>query len=86
MAKTVKCVKLGIDAEGMDFAPLPGELGQRILDNVSSQAWAGWLEHQTMLINEYRLSMAKASARQYLMKELEYYFFGGERPEPPQAE
>jgi len=88
VAQQVKCIKLGIEAEGLDYAPLPGELGQRILENVSSQAWQGWLEHQTMLINEHRLSLAKPEARKFLMEELEKYFFGegsdlpeGARPE-----
>lgn len=75
MAKTVQCVKLGREAEGMDFAPLPGTLGQRIFENVSKEAWQGWLRHQTMLINENRLSLADARARQYLVQQMENYFF-----------
>jgi Fe-S cluster biosynthesis and repair protein YggX len=72
----VNCVKLGREAEGMDFPPLPGALGQRILENVSKEAWQGWLRYQTMLINENRLSLADARARQYLAAQLEAYFFG----------
>ena len=76
MARMVNCVKLGREAEGMDFPPLPGALGQRILENVSKEAWQGWLRYQTMLINETRLSLADARARQYLAAQLEAYFFG----------
>ncbi|TNG00484.1 MAG: oxidative damage protection protein [Gammaproteobacteria bacterium] len=76
MANMVHCVKLGVEAEGMDFVPVPGELGQRIKENVSKQAWQDWLSHQTMLINEYRLSMADPKAREMLTKEMEKYFFG----------
>ena len=76
MAKMVNCVKLGREAEGMDFPPMPGALGQRVLENVSKEAWQGWLKYQTMLINENRLSLADARARQYLAAQLEAYFFG----------
>lgn len=76
MARTVHCIKLGQDAEGLDFPPAPGELGKRIYESVSKQAWADWLKHQTMLINENRLSLADARARQYLAAQLEAYFFG----------
>lgn len=82
MANKVKCIKLGVEADGLAAAPVPGELGQRILENVSNQAWQGWLQHQTMLINEYRLSMADAKARAYLLGELEKYFFGEGTDEP----
>ena len=77
MARTVKCIKLGTEAEGLDRAPYPGELGQRIYENVSKQAWQGWLQHQTRLINEYRLALADAKARKFLAEEMEKYFFGG---------
>ena len=76
MARTVKCVKLGREADGLDFPPYPGELGKRIWENVSKEAWAAWLKHQTMLINENRLNMADASARKYLAEQVESYFFG----------
>jgi len=58
MARTVHCIKLGKEAEGLDFPPYPGELGKRIYQNVSKQAWADWLKHQTMLVNENRLNLA----------------------------
>lgn len=77
MARLVQCVKLGKEAEGFDIPPMPGVIGQRIYASVSKEAWAGWLKHQTMLINENRLSLADARARQYLAQQLEAYFFGG---------
>lgn len=76
MSRTVNCVLLQKEAEGLDFAPYPGELGQRIYANVSKQAWQKWLGHQTMLINEYRLTPIEPEARQFLEKEMEKFFFG----------
>ena len=77
MTRTVNCVLLGREAEGLDFAPYPGELGQRIFDNVSKEAWQRWLAHQTMLINEYRLTPIEPEARKFLEREMEKFFFGG---------
>ncbi len=76
MARTVNCVMLGKEAEGLDYAPYPGELGQRIYDSVSKEAWQRWLGHQTMLINEYRLTPIEPEARAFLEKEMEGFFFG----------
>lgn len=76
MSRTVFCQYEQRDAEGLDFVPYPGELGQRIFNNIGKQAWAAWLAHQTMLINENRLNMADSRARQYLLKQTEKYFFG----------
>ncbi len=76
MARMVHCVKLGQEAEGLDFAPYPGELGKRIYENVSKQAWQQWLKHQTMLINEYRLTPIEPKARKFLEEEMEKFFFG----------
>ncbi|WP_353188968.1 oxidative damage protection protein [Pseudomonas sp.] len=76
MSRTVHCVKLGADAEGLDRPPMPGPLGQRIYENVSRTAWQQWIEHQTRLINEYRLVLSDASARKFLSEELQRYFFG----------
>jgi len=76
MARTVNCIKLGREAEGLDFPPMPGALGQRIYENVSKEAWAGWIKQQTMLVNENRLNLADAKARKYLMEQVEKYFFG----------
>ena len=76
MARTVQCIKLGKEAEGLDFPPYPGELGKRIWQSVSKEAWAAWLKHQTMLVNENRLNLADARARQYLARQMENHFFG----------
>ncbi|HOY87625.1 MAG: oxidative damage protection protein [Methylotenera sp.] len=76
MARTVKCIKLDKEAEGLDFPPYPGALGKRIFENVSKEAWAAWLKQQTMLVNENRLSLADPSARKYLTEQTEKYFFG----------
>ena len=76
MTRMVHCVKLGTEAEGHERAPYPGPLGQRILENVSTQAWNDWLRHQTMLVNENRLNLADARARQYLLRQMENHFFG----------
>lgn len=76
MTRTVQCIKLGREAEGLDFPPLPGELGKRLFENVSKEAWKGWLEQQKMLVNENRLSLADPKARKYLMEQTERYFFG----------
>ena len=76
MARMVNCIKLNKEAEGLDFAPLPGELGKKIWQEVSKEAWATWLKQQTMLVNENRLSLADPSARKYLTEQTEKYFFG----------
>lgn len=76
MSRTIKCVMLGEEAEGLDYAPYPGELGQRIYGNVSKQAWQRWLDHQTMLINENRLTPIEPEARKYLETEMDKFFFG----------
>lgn len=83
MSRMVKCVVLGVEAEGLDYAPYPGELGRRIYDNVSRQAWQQWLNHQTMIINEYRLTPIEPKARKFLEQEMEKFFFGegSDRPE-----
>lgn len=77
MSRTVNCVILKTEAEGLDYAPYPGDLGQRIYENVSKEAWQRWLGHQTMLINEYRLTPIEPEAREFLATEMEKYFFGG---------
>lgn len=82
MSRTVHCAKLGIDAEGLDFAPWPGPLGQRIYAEISKPAWQQWLAHQTMLINEYRLNPLDPKARQFLGGEMEKFLFGGEARQP----
>ena len=76
MARTVHCIKLGREAEGLDFPPYPGALGKRIYEQVSKDAWQDWLEHQKRLINEMRLNLADQKARQYLAEQMEQHFFG----------
>jgi Fe-S cluster biosynthesis and repair protein YggX len=76
MTRTVKCIKLGREAEGLDRPTYPGELGKRIFENVSKEAWAQWLKHQTMLVNENRLNLADPRARKYLAEQMEKHFFG----------
>ena len=76
MARMVHCIKLGREAEGLDFPPVPGDLGRKLWENVSKEAWAAWQKHQTMLVNENRLNLADARARKYLMTQMEQYFFG----------
>ena len=82
MARTVFCVKLKKEADGLYFPPYPGELGKRLFDNVSREAWQAWVKHQTMLVNENRLNLADSRARKYLATQMEKYFFGdgGDRP------
>jgi Fe-S cluster biosynthesis and repair protein YggX len=82
MARMVKCVLLGVEAAGLDYAPYPGELGQRIYENVSQEAWQRWLKHQTMLLNEYRLTPIEPKARKFLVEEMEKFFFGGGAQKP----
>ena len=76
MARMVKCVKLGREAEGLDFPPYPGPLGKKVFENVSKEAWKQWLEQQKMLVNENRLNLADLRARQYLARQMEKHFFG----------
>ena len=90
MSKMVNCVKLGKEAEAMDRAPLPGEIGQRILNNISKEAWQLWMQHQTILINENRLSLIEPKAQEFLKAEMEKFLFGegSEMPDgytPPSA-
>ena len=76
MARLVKCIKLGIEAEGLDLPPYPGPLGKRLWEEVSKQAWAEWMKQQTMLVNENRLNLADQRSRQYLARQMENHFFG----------
>ncbi|PCJ49596.1 MAG: oxidative damage protection protein [Gammaproteobacteria bacterium] len=78
MSRTIQCSKLEKQAEGMDFSPYPGDLGQRIFENISKEAWLMWMNHQTMLINEKQLSMIDPEARTYLAGEMEKFLFGGD--------
>jgi Fe-S cluster biosynthesis and repair protein YggX len=76
VSRMVQCVLLKREAPGLERAPYPGELGQRIFAGVSKEAWAQWLKHQTMLINEYRLTPIEPKARKFLETEMEKFFFG----------
>ncbi|KAA9130878.1 oxidative damage protection protein [Marinihelvus fidelis] len=76
MSRTVNCIILEREAPGLAKPPYPGELGQRIFDNVSAEAWQRWLAHQTMLINENRLSPINPEHRKFLEGEMDKYFFG----------
>jgi Fe-S cluster biosynthesis and repair protein YggX len=76
MSRTVHCIKLGREAEGLEKPPFRSELGQKVFENVSKEAWRGWLEHSKMLINEYRLDLVSEQGQRVWMTELEKYFFG----------
>ncbi|MGE8655697.1 MAG: oxidative damage protection protein [Achromobacter sp.] len=75
MARTVNCVKLKREAEGLDYPPYPGELGTRIWQSVSKEAWEEWKQVQTRLVNENRLNLADARARKYLQQQMERFLF-----------
>ena len=79
----VHCIKLHREAEGLARQPYPGELGKRVFEHVSKQAWADWLRHQTMLINENRLNPMDPKARKFLEEQMERYFFGEGAELPP---
>lgn len=81
--RTVQCVKLKKEAPGLDKPPLPGELGKRIFEGVSAEAWDQWLEHQKMLMNEYRIDLSDKSSRQILKQQMEQFFFGDGSNLPP---
>ena len=84
MSRQVNCIKLNQEAEGLDRSPYPGELGQRIFDNVSKEAWQMWLQQQTMLLNEYRLSPIDPKSRKFLEEQMEKFFFGEGAETPAQ--
>lgn len=77
MPRTVHCQYLHREAPGLERIPYPGELGKRIYESISAEAWQAWIRHQTMLINEYRLSPIEPKARQFLVGEMEKFLFGG---------
>jgi len=83
MTRMVKCVKLGKELPGLDFQTYPGELGKRIFENVSKEAWQQWMSRQTMLINEYRLNPLDPKARKMIEEEMEKFLFGGDSAPPP---
>jgi len=81
--RKIQCVKLQCEADGLDYPPYPGELGQKIYDHISKKAWQMWTNHQTMLINEYRLNMLDPKSREFLEAEMEKFLFGGGSEKPP---
>lgn len=83
MTRTITCSKLKKEAEGLDFPPYPGELGNKIYQEISKEAWQQWLARQTMFINEYRLNMLDSKAREFLAVEMEKFLFGDEDNLPP---
>ena len=94
----VQCIKLGREAEGLDKPPLKGDIGKRLFENVSKEAWKMWLEHSKMLINEFRLDLMSETGQRIWMTEMDKYFFGegsklpeqfiapGQKPAEPPAE
>lgn len=83
MARIVKCVKLQKELPGVKWKPWENELGQKIYDNVSQEAWKMWLEHSKMLINEYRLDLMTPKAQETLSEQCEQFFFGAGAALPP---
>jgi Fe-S cluster biosynthesis and repair protein YggX len=84
MPRMVQCVKLGREAEGLDKPPFKGELGQRIFENVSKEAWELWKRHSTMLINEFRLDLMSDVGQRVWMNECEKFFYGEGAALPPE--
>ena len=80
--RLIYCAKLQKEAEGLDNPPMPGELGKKIYDQISKEAWQLWLNHQTMLINEYRLSMIDPKSRTFLLEEMDKFLFGSGSEKP----
>jgi Fe-S cluster biosynthesis and repair protein YggX len=81
----VQCVKLGKEAEGLDRVTYPGELGKKIFENVSKEAWQAWVSHQTMLMNEYRLTPIDPKHRAFLEKEMNNFFFNEDESKQPEG-
>ena len=81
--RMVKCVKFGKEMPGLDRIPWKGEIGKRVYDNVSKEAWKGWVEHMKMIMNEYRLNLGTQEAQEFLLKQMEDYFFGEGAALPP---
>ena len=75
MTRMVQCAKLGKEAEGLERPPLPGEIGQRIYESISKEAWQQWMRHQTILINENRLSVIDPKHRAFLEEQMRKFLF-----------
>lgn len=82
MTRMVQCAFLKKESEGLNYLPYPGELGKRIYETISKEAFEQWKRHQTMLVNENRLNLADARARQYLARQMEQFLFGGDADKP----
>ena len=82
-ARTVKCVKFQKELPGLAEPPWPGDIGQRVFENVSADAWELWKEHLKMVLNEFRLQPWQPEAQEIIEKQMEAFFFGGEAPPPP---
>lgn len=83
MSRMVNCVKLGKEAEGLDFQPYPGELGKKVFESISKEAWDQWMNHQTMMINEYRLNPLDPKSRKMIEQEMQKFLFGEGAETPP---
>jgi Fe-S cluster biosynthesis and repair protein YggX len=83
MARMVKCAKLGRELPGVSYVPFKTELGKRIYDSISQEAWKMWVEHSKMIVNEYRLDLASAEGQKVLLEQAEQYFFGAGAQLPP---
>jgi len=83
MSRIVQCAKLGKELEGFDSPPWPGEVGIRIQENISKEAWALWLEHAKMVINEYRLNLGTPEAQTIIVQQMEAFLFGDGVDAPP---
>ena len=82
--RIVFCVKFRKEMPGLDEVPFDGHpLGQRIYDNVSKEAWRMWVEQMKMIMNEYRLNLGNPEAQEFLLKQMEEYFFGEGAALPP---
>lgn len=82
MSRTIFCLRLKKSAEGLDFPPYPGELGEKIFNAISKEAWKQWLSRQTMFINEYRLSLLDKESKAFLQKEMVKFLFEEEDVKP----
>ena len=81
--RTVKCAKLGKEAEGVRYKPFENALGERIWNEISQEAWMAWVEHSKMIVNEYRLDLASKKAHELLKEQCEQFFFGEGAALPP---
>lgn len=83
MSRIIQCAKLSKELPGLTFKPFDNELGQRIYDTVSQEAWFMWIEHSKMIVNEYRLDLTSKKAHEILFEQCEQFFFGEGASLPP---